>query len=131
MISKSGHVVWVRERTVRVHPYSGWESSTTLPSASRQRRHSKRATTVQKSFDDAAIGMALVADGRFLWVNWSLCEVLAPGKGVVREDLPGDNPPLRPRCGSRPSAQDVGREIRTYQMEKRYFPRRATWCGLS
>jgi PAS domain S-box-containing protein len=33
------------------------------------------------SFDDASIGMALVGiDGRFLQVNWALCEIVATPK---------------------------------------------------
>ena len=73
-------------------------------------------------------------DGGFLRVNRSLCEILGyPEEELLGQDLPGDNPPRRPRCGSRPTAQDAGPRERTYQMEKRYFHRegQVVWILLS
>ena len=65
----------------------------------------------RRSFHDAAIGMALVGtDGRFLRTNRSLCNMLGYREvellGKTFQDI---THPRRPRCGSRPSAQDAGR----------------------
>ena len=75
------------------------------------------------AFDDAAIGMALVApDGKWLKVNRALCEIV----GYSQTDLlattfqeithPDD---LEADLGY--VSQMLASEIRTYQMEKRYF----------
>ena len=89
----------------------------------------------RRSFDDAAIGMALVGtDGRFLRTNRSLCNMLGYrevellGKTFQDithpDDLDADLDQVRRML--------VG-EIRTYQMEKRYFHREGhvVWVLLS
>ena len=89
----------------------------------------------RRSFDDAAIGMALVApDGRFLRTNRSLCEILGYrevellGKTFQDithpDDLDADLGQVRRML--------VG-EIRAYQMEKRYFHKedQVVWVLLS
>ena len=89
----------------------------------------------RRSFDDAAIGMALVGkDGRFLRTNRSLCNMLGYrevellGKTFQDithpDDLDADLDQVRRML--------VG-EIRTYQMEKRYFHREGhvVWALLS
>lgn len=75
------------------------------------------------AFDDASIGMALVApDGKWLKVNRALCEIV----GYSQTDLLGttfqeithpDDLEADLDC----IAQMLAGEIRTYQMEKRYF----------
>jgi diguanylate cyclase (GGDEF)-like protein/PAS domain S-box-containing protein len=89
----------------------------------------------RRSFDDAAIGMALVGtDGRFLRTNRSLCNMLGYrevellGKTFQDithpDDLDADLDQVRRML--------VG-EIRTYQMEKRYFHKegQVVWALLS
>jgi PAS domain S-box-containing protein len=78
---------------------------------------------LRSAFDDAAIGMALVApDGRWLQVNRSLCAILGYSEPELLattfqaithpDDLDSD---LDHVC------QLLAGKIRTYQMEKRYF----------
>ncbi len=89
----------------------------------------------RRSFEDAAIGMALVApDGRFLRTNRSLCEILGYrevellGKTFQDithpDDLDADLDQLR---------RTLLGEMRTYQMEKRYFHKegQVVWVLLS
>jgi diguanylate cyclase (GGDEF)-like protein/PAS domain S-box-containing protein len=89
----------------------------------------------RRSFDDAAIGMALVApDGQFLRTNRSLCEILGYVEEELLEktfqditypdDLDADLDQVRRML--------VGK-IRTYQMEKRYFHKdgQVVWVLLS
>src|SRR5215210_6534843 len=87
------------------------------------------------SFESAATGMALVGtDGRFLRVNRSLCEILGyPERKLLGktfqeithpEDLDADLDQVR---------RMLDGEIRTYQMEKRYFHKegQVVWALLS
>ena len=89
----------------------------------------------RRSFDDAAIGMALVGtDGRFHRTNRSLCEILGyRGEELLGktfqdithpDDLDADLDQVRRML--------VG-EIGTYQMEKRYFHKegQVVWVLLS
>ncbi|MCJ8282864.1 MAG: PAS domain S-box protein [Rivularia sp. ALOHA_DT_140] len=75
------------------------------------------------AFNDAAIGMALVAiDGRWLKVNRALCEIVGYSetdllKTTFQEITHPDD--LETDLGY--VAQMLAGEIRTYQMEKRYF----------
>ena len=77
----------------------------------------------RRAFEDSAIGEALVApDGRFLQVNSSLCEIVGYSETELLQktfqeithpdDLDLDLSYIR---------QMLSGEIRTYQMEKRYF----------
>jgi diguanylate cyclase (GGDEF)-like protein/PAS domain S-box-containing protein len=89
----------------------------------------------RRSFRDSTIGMALVAtDGRWLQVNRSLCEMVGyPQEELLEktfqdithpDDLEKDLDHLR---------RLLAGEIRTYQMEKRYFHREGhvVWILLS
>lgn len=75
------------------------------------------------AFNDAAIGMALVAtDGRWLKVNRALCEIVGYSetdllKTTFQEITYPDD--LEADLGS--VRRMLAGEIRTYQMEKRYF----------
>jgi diguanylate cyclase (GGDEF)-like protein/PAS domain S-box-containing protein len=89
----------------------------------------------RRSFDDAAIGMALVGtDGRFLRTNRSLCDMLGYREvellGKTFQDIthPDD---LDADLDQR-RRMLVG-EMRTYQMEKRYFHKEGhvVWVLLS
>src|SRR4051812_41090984 len=89
----------------------------------------------RRSFEDAAIGMALVGtDGSFLRTNRSLCDMLGYREAELLgktfqdithpEDLDADLDQVRRML--------IG-EIRTYQMEKRYFHKEGhvVWILLS
>ncbi|MFB2896179.1 PAS domain S-box protein [Aerosakkonemataceae cyanobacterium BLCC-F50] len=89
----------------------------------------------RRAFDDAAIGMALVAlDGRFLQVNHALCEITGYSETELlgnffsdithSDDLDADLEYMR---------QVLAGERRTYQMEKRYIHKSGhfVWCLLS
>lgn len=98
-------------------------------------RYSTDAESFRSAFDYAAIGMALVAsDGRWLKVNRSVCELLGYSEPELLatnfqalthpEDLDADLSYVR---------QLLRGEIRTYQMEKRYFHKlgQIVWALLS
>jgi PAS domain S-box-containing protein len=89
----------------------------------------------RSAFDYAAIGMALVAlEGRWLQVNHALCEILGYSESELQattfqaithpEDLEQDLKFVQ---------QMLARQIRSYQMEKRYFHQRGhlVWVLLS
>ncbi len=88
-----------------------------------ERRLGEQEERFRSAFDYAAIGMALVApDGRWLRVNRSLCDLLGYSETELLasdfqtithpEDLESDLQFVR---------QVLSGELRTYQMEKRYF----------
>jgi hypothetical protein len=89
----------------------------------------------RSAFDDASIGMALVAlDGRFLQVNRALCEIIGYSTAELvtlnfqsitfADDLESD---------LRYAGQLLRGEIRSYQMEKRYLHKqgRIVWILLN
>jgi diguanylate cyclase (GGDEF)-like protein/PAS domain S-box-containing protein len=141
VISKSGHVVWVRDEAGLVKDREGtpifWLG--VVHDISERRRVEaalkESEQRFRRSFDDAAVGMALVTpDGRFLRVNRSLCEILGyPERELLAktfqeithpDDLDADLDQVRRML--------IG-EIRTYQMEKRYFHEEGhvVWALLS
>jgi len=88
-----------------------------------------------KAFNESAIGMAIVAtDGRWLQVNQALCEIVGYSKAELEastfqaithpDDLEADLRQLR---------QLLSGELRTYQMEKRYFHKNGSiiWIVLN
>jgi diguanylate cyclase (GGDEF)-like protein/PAS domain S-box-containing protein len=89
----------------------------------------------RRSFEDAAIGMALVGtDGRFLRTNRSLCDML----GYREVELLGKTFQDITHPADLDADLDLLRrtllgEIRTYQMEKRYFHKegQVVWVLLS
>jgi diguanylate cyclase (GGDEF)-like protein/PAS domain S-box-containing protein len=141
VISKSGHVVWVRDEAGLVKDREGtpifWLG--VVHDVTERRRVEaalkESEQRFRRSFDDAAVGMALVApDGRFLRVNRSLCEILGFSEGELLgktfqeithpDDLEVDLEHLR---------RLMAREIRTYQTEKRYLHKdgHVVWALLS
>jgi len=75
------------------------------------------------AFNDAAIGMALVApDGRWLKVNRALCEIVGYSEaGLLKRTFQEITHPDDLEADLDCVAQMLAGEIHTYQMEKRYF----------
>ena len=141
MVPKSGPIVWVRDEAVLVRDEQDiplfWQGI--LYDITERRRVEaalkESEQRFRKSFDDAPIGMTLVApDGRFLQTNRSLCEILGyPEEELLSktfrdiiypEDLDTDLDYLRKMLAG---------EIRSYQTEKRYIHREGhmVWVLLS
>lgn len=89
----------------------------------------------RRAFDDAATGEALVAtDGYFLRVNRSLCELLGYSESeLLATSFQAITHPNDLDIDLGYVQQMLAGEIRTYQMEKRYFHKcdRIIWALLS
>jgi two-component system, cell cycle sensor histidine kinase and response regulator CckA len=89
----------------------------------------------RQAFESAAIGMALVApDGRFLQVNDSLCEIVGyTAEQIVAKTFQDITHPADLDADVELARRVLSGEIRTYDMEKRYFHRdgHEVWVLLS
>ena len=87
------------------------------------------------AFNDAAIGMALVApDGRWLKVNRALCEIVGYYEAdLLKKTFQEITHPDDLEADLDYVSRMLTGEIRTYQMEKRYFHSngRIVWILLS
>jgi len=140
-LAKDGRLVWLRDEATLVRDEGGeplyWlglqvDITEHKATEAALRENEER---FKRSFDDAAIGMALVApEGRFLQVNRSLCGIL----GYPEEELlvktfqdithPDD---LEKDLGQ--ARRLLTAEVRTYQTEKRYIHKEghAVWALLN
>jgi diguanylate cyclase (GGDEF)-like protein/PAS domain S-box-containing protein len=141
VLHRDGRIVWVRNESVLIEDeVSGsryWQGFMLDITERRRVEVALRESEQQfrKSFDDAAIGMALVGtDGRFLRTNRSLREIL----GYPEEELLGKT------FQDITHPDDLGAdlynfdrilvgEVRTYQIEKRYMHKEGhvVWAHLS
>lgn len=89
----------------------------------------------RRAFEDAATGEALVApDGKFIKVNRSLCEMIGYSETeLLNKTFQEITHPDDLNLDLRYIRQMLAGEIRTYQMEKRYFHQRGhlVWVLLS
>jgi diguanylate cyclase (GGDEF)-like protein/PAS domain S-box-containing protein len=89
----------------------------------------------RRSFEDAAIGMALVAiDGRSMQVNDALCRILGyPKEELVEKTVQEVTHPDDLEADLDHVRRMIAGEILTYQMEKRYFHKEGhvVWALLS
>jgi diguanylate cyclase (GGDEF)-like protein/PAS domain S-box-containing protein len=129
VISKSGHVVWVSDEAGLVKDHEGtplfWQG---VVHDITERRRVEAALKeseqrFRKSFDDAAVGVALVApNGRFLQTNRSLCEMLGyPEQELLGKTFQDITHPDDLDADLDHLHRMLGGEIRTYQTEKRYL----------
>ncbi len=142
MLARDGSVVWVRDESAPVaeggEEDALWQGVLVDVSESKQRAEEALRESEERfriTFEAAAVGMAHVAtDGRWLWVNRKLCDVV----GYPREELLG----LTFQDITHPGDLDedlehVGRmlvgEIDKYSMEKRYLKKDGSrvWISLT
>jgi diguanylate cyclase (GGDEF)-like protein/PAS domain S-box-containing protein len=139
--AKDGRLVWIRDEATPVRDEAGkllyWLGVQTDITERKQAEEALRESEqrLRASFEDAGIGMALVAtDGRWMEVNRSLCEILGYAEEELLEktfqeithpdDLHNDLEKLR---------RLLAGEIRTYKGEKRYLHKEGhvVWVLLS
>ena len=139
-IRGDGTIVWVKVRVARTaDPENGARLVAHVSEIGQRRRQDQELAEAEErfrsSFDNAPIGMALVApDGRFLKVNRALCEITGYSETALLtrtfqdithpDDLDADLEFVR---------QMLAGEIRTYQMDKRYHHAdgHLIWISLS
>lgn len=89
----------------------------------------------RRSFEDAAIGMALVAtDGRWLQVNDALCQLVGyPKEELLQKTFQEITHPYDLDADLELVSRALSGEIQSYQLEKRYFHKEGhiAWILLS
>jgi PAS domain S-box-containing protein len=140
-LRSDGSVVWVRDRVVRtVDPETGARLLVfhVVEIGERLRRERELAEAEERfrsAFDNAPIGIALVApDGRCLKVNRAMCEITGYSETALLtstfqslthpDDLDADLEAVR---------QLLAGEITTYQLDRRYHDAngRVIWLSMS
>lgn len=140
-LRSDGSVTWVRVRVVRtLDPETGERILVVhvIEIGERMRRERELAEAEERfrsAFDNAPIGMALVApDGRWLKVNRAICEITGYSETALLtrtfhslthpDDLDADLEAVR---------QLLAGEIRTYQLDRRYHDAngRIIWLSMS
>jgi two-component system, sensor histidine kinase and response regulator len=95
----------------------------------------ERLTGFRSAFDQAAIGMALVAiDGRWMNVNAAICRIVGYSeKELLATNFQSITHPEDLNADLEFVAQMLSGEIRSYEMEKRYFHKvgHVVWVLLS
>jgi diguanylate cyclase (GGDEF)-like protein/PAS domain S-box-containing protein len=129
MLRRDGRVVWVHDEAYELHDEDGkplglqgiTQDITDRKQAEKALKESEQR--FKSSFRDASIGMALVGlDGRFLQVNRSLCRIVGyPEEELLEKTFQQLTYPDDLEADLEYVGRMLAGEIRTYQMEKRYF----------
>ena len=141
VLHRDGHTVWVRNESVLIEDEASgsryWQGFM-LDMTERRRvevalRESEQR--FRRSFDDAAIGMALVGtDGRFLRTNRSLRELLGyPDEELLGKTFQDITHPDDLSVDLDHFERILAGEMRTYQIEKRYIHKKGhvVWILLN
>jgi diguanylate cyclase (GGDEF)-like protein/PAS domain S-box-containing protein len=141
VLHRDGHTVWVRNESVLIEDEASgsryWQGFM-LDITERRRvevalRESEQR--FRRSFEDAAIGMALVGtDGRFLRTNRSLRELLGyPDKELLGKTFQDITYPDDLDVDLDHFERVLAGEMRTYQIEKRYIHKKGhvVWTLLN
>jgi diguanylate cyclase (GGDEF)-like protein/PAS domain S-box-containing protein len=141
VLHRDGRTVWVRNESVLIEDEASgsryWQGFMLDITERRQVEVALRESEqrFRRSFDDAAIGMALVGtDGRFLQTNRSLREILGyPEEELLEKSFQDITHPDDLGADLDQRRRTLLGEIRTYQMEKRYFHKEGhvVWVLLS
>ena len=141
VLHRDGRIVWVRNESVLIEDEASgsqyWQGFM-LDITERRRVEAALRESEQRfrsSFDDAAIGMALVGtDGRFLRTNRSLRELLGyPEQELLGKRFQDITYPDDLNVDLDNFNRMLASEMRTYQIEKRYMHREGhvVWGLLS
>jgi diguanylate cyclase (GGDEF)-like protein/PAS domain S-box-containing protein len=141
VLHRDGHAVWVRNESVLIEDEASgtqyWQGFM-LDITERRRVEAALRESEQRfrsSFDDAAIGMALVGtDGRFLRTNRSLRELLGyPDEELLGKTFQDITYPDDLNVDLDYFERILAGEMRTYQVEKRYIHKEGhvVWALLS
>jgi diguanylate cyclase (GGDEF)-like protein/PAS domain S-box-containing protein len=141
VLHRDGHAVWVRNESVLIEDEASgtqyWQGFM-LDITERRRVEAALRESEQRfrsSFEDAAIGMALVGtDGRFLRTNHSLRELLGyPERELLGKTFQDITYPDDLNVDLDNLDRMLAGEMRTYQVEKRYVHKKGhvVWVLLS
>jgi two-component system sensor histidine kinase/response regulator len=141
VLHRDGRTVWVRNESVLIEDQASgsryWQGFMLDITERRQVEVALRESEqrFRSSFDDAAIGMALVGtDGRFLQTNRSLREILGyPEEELLEKSFHDITHPDDLDANLDHLGRILAGEMRTYQIEKRYMHKegRVVWALLS
>jgi diguanylate cyclase (GGDEF)-like protein/PAS domain S-box-containing protein len=141
VLHRDGHAVWVRNESVLIEDEASgsryWQGFMLDITERRLVEVALRESEqrFRRSFDDAAIGMALVGtDGRFLRTNRSLRELLGyPDKELLGKTFQDITYPDDLSVDLDHFERVLAGEMRTYQIEKRYIHKKGhvVWTLLN
>jgi PAS domain S-box-containing protein len=141
LVSKNGSTRWINVNATAIKDEDGqfiMSRSTLFDISARKQTESalqESEERFRRAFEDAAIGMALVSiNGYWLRVNRALCEIIGYSSSeLLQTDFQSITHPDDLATDLNYVQQLLKGEIRTYQMEKRYFHKHGhiVWILLS